>query len=365
MPEQIKRIDNDLPYWVALSHCPKIGPTRWAVLRRHFSTMQEVWEAKVSELKQTNLEESVTAALLEHRQKTNVAEKWEELAKLKIEVVNIIDERYPKLLREIYDPPALLFYRGDINVLNNNSLAVVGARQATAYGLRVAEEFVHTLVYAGLTIISGLAYGIDAAAHHATLKANGITVAVLASGLDQIYPTANQTLASEIVKRGGLLLTEFPPHTAPLKQNFPYRNRVIAGLARGTLVIEAAPDSGALITVKQALEANREVFTVPGNIFSEYSKGTNELLKLGAHPVTQAQDILNVYGLESTTKQEVLPLASEQKTLLEHLSNEPLYIDELGRQAQLSAAELTAQLTILEISGYVRDVGGHKYIKLT
>jgi DNA processing protein len=356
---------NDLPYWVALSHCPKIGPTRWASLRRSFSTMKEVWEASANELKKTGLEESIIVALVDHRLKTNVTEKWEELAKLKIEVVNIVDERYPKLLREIYDPPALLFYRGNLNALNNNSLAVVGARQATSYGLRVAEEFVHTLAYAGLTIISGLAYGIDAAAHRATLKASGITVAVLASGLDQIYPTANQALANEMVKHGGLLLTEFPPHTAPLKQNFPYRNRVIAGLARGTLVIEAAPGSGALITVKQALEANREVFTVPGNIFSEYSKGTNELLKLGAHPVTEAQDILNVYGLESTAKSEVLPLADEQKTLLEYLSSEPLHIDELGRQARVPAAELTAQLTILELSGYVRDVGGHTYIKLT
>ncbi len=353
----------DLPYWVALARCLKLGPTRWALLRRAFPTMREAWDASARELTQAGLDEATVKALAEHRQTTNVEESWAELKKLQLDVLTIADQAYSALLKQIYDPPAVLFYHGHLAALELPSLAVVGTRAATSYGRRVTSELVRELAQAGLCIISGLAYGIDTEAHRATLEVGGATVAVLAGGLDDIYPTANQSLAKKIVEQGGLLLSEYPPGTASLKQNFPYRNRIIAGLARGTLVTEAAPGSGALLTAKHALEANREVFAVPGSIFSEQSQGTNELLKLGAHLVTKAQDVLDVFGLEAVTSLKLPPPNEAQTALLQHLSSEPTGLDELVRRSGLTAADFTAQLTLLEVAGYVREVGGQKYIR--
>ena len=355
---------NDLPYWVAIAHFLKIGPTRWASLRSVFPTAKQIWEADTSALINAGLEQNLAQEFITYRHITNVEEKWLELEKLNIKVLTIIDDTYPELLKQIFDPPVIIFYKGKVEILSQPSLAVVGTRRATPYGLRVAHELVTQLAGAGLNIVSGLAYGVDAIAHRSCLLTGGATVAVLACGLDNIYPIANQPLADDIVMQGGVVLSEFPPHTAPLKQNFPYRNRIIAGLCQGTLVIEAAPGSGALLTAKHALESNREVFTVPGSIFSDYSKGTNDLLKLGAHPVTQAEDVLNVFGLEAIAQKQRLPLNSEQEKFLQYFSHEPQQIDELVRQSSLSAGEFMSQLTMLEMSGYVKEVGGQKYIKI-
>lgn len=356
--------NTDLPYWVALSHCLKLGPARMSLLRRSFSTMAEVWTAPVNALKKSGLEEAVINALLTHRGRTDVEKIWTEVEKLKLKVVTITQPEYPKLLKEIFNPPALLFYRGNLESLRQPSLAVVGSRRATAYGLRVTEQLVNDIAIAGVTIISGLAYGIDAAAHQAALSHHAPTVGVVASGLDQIYPTAHYSLAQEMIAQGGAVISEFPPRTAPLKQNFPFRNRIIAGLASGTLVVEAAEESGALITAKAALEANREVFAVPGSILSEFSKGTNELLKLGAHVVTSGLDILNVYGLKDKASPARPELKNHESALLEHLDHEPLHIDELVRKTGQPAAMLLAELMVLELSGYVREVGSHQFVKM-
>jgi len=353
----------DLPYWVALARCLKLGPTRWALLRRAFPTMAEAWNATAKQLVAAGLDDATVKALIEHRQKTKVEESWAELERLEIGALTITDEHYPTLLKQIFDPPAVLFYRGDLAAFTLPSLAVVGTRAATAYGRRVTSELVGELAQAGLCIISGLAYGIDTEAHRAALEVGGTTIAVLAGGLDDMYPAANRSLGERIITERGLLLSEYPPQTASLKQNFPYRNRIIAGLARGTLVIEAAPGSGALLTAKHTLEANREVFAVPGSIFSETSQGTNELLKLGAHLVTSAQDVLNVFGLEAVTQAKLPPASPAQAAVLQHFSHEPVAIDELARRSGLSVADFTAQLTLLEVAGYVREVGGQKYIR--
>ena len=356
--------NQDLPYWLALARCLKLGPKGFALLRAGFPTMAQAWQAGASELKRAGLEQPLVNAIIEHRQRTDVAASQAAIDKLGLEVVIITDDRYPKLLKEIYDPPAVLFVKGDITILTGLCLAIVGSRQATSYGLTTTKEIVSPLARAGAVIISGLAYGIDAAAHRAAIEVGGKTVAVMASGLDQVYPSANHRLAQDIINGGGLWLSEFPPQTAPLKQNFPFRNRIIAGLCQGTVVIEAAKRSGALLTAKHALEANREVFAVPGNASSPLSAGTNELLKQGAHLVTTSDDVLIVFGLTATATAPRLPLEPRLQGLFEQLPREPTHLDTLVRQLNLPASSLTADLTLLELKGYIQDVGGQHYQRL-
>ena len=355
---------SDLPYWVALSRCLKLGPVRFALLRTKFVSMAEAWSASIGQFKSAGLEENIAQSLAQHCKQTDVTASWQEIIKLGLSVVTVADETYPKLLRQIYDPPPLLFYRGNLSGLGKICLSVVGTRQATSYGIRVATELVTALARTGLTIVSGLAYGIDTVAHRAALSSGGTTAGVLASGLDQIYPVANQQLAQEMVAKNGIVLSEFPPGTAPLKQNFPFRNRIIAGLSRATLVIEAAPGSGSLITARAALEQNREVFAVPGSIFSQHSQGTNELIKLGAHLVTAAEDILGVLGLESLPTAPLPPPSPEQNQVLQFLNKEPQQLDDLVRLSGLKVSDLTASLSLLELQGYVRNIGNQQYIRL-
>jgi DNA processing protein len=355
----------DLPYWLAFARCLKVGPKAFALLRSGFPTMREAWTASERDLKTAGLESGVIEALKLHREQTDVNNSLEEINRLGLEVITITDSRYPKLLKEIYDPPAVLFTKGDISSLEHTCLAVVGSRLATNYGLTITKQLVSSLAQAGLTIISGLAYGIDTAAHRAALEVQGKTVAVMASGLDDIYPKANWQLAQQIIAQGGLWLSEFPPHTAPLKQNFPFRNRIIAGLAQGTLVIEAAKDSGALLTAKHALEANREVMAVPGNASSPLSVGTNELLKQGAHLITSSQDVLAIFGLSGKTIAKPRePLNPRLQKLLEQVPYEPTHLETLIRELKLPASALIADLTLLELKGYLADIGGNYYKRL-
>lgn len=356
--------NDDLPYWVALARLNKLGPRSFALLQAAFPTMSQVWHARADELKQAGLPDKVVKALLTHRQQIDIADSWHEITKLNLEVITIKHHNYPTLLKQIYDPPPLLFSKGNLLALNNLCLAVVGSRRTTIYGLTMTKDLVAPLAAAGITIVSGLAYGIDAAAHEAALEGGGKTVAVMASGLDQIYPRANSRLAHKIIEAGGLWLSEFPPRTAPLKQNFPFRNRIIAGLSNGTLVIEAANRSGALLTAHQALEANREVLAVPGNATSPTAAGSNELIKQGAHLVTNATDVLTIFGLKPATNHIRQELQPAEKTLLEKLPYEPTPLETLVRNLNLSTAELTANLTLLEIKGYLKDEGGHLYRRL-
>lgn len=354
----------DLPYWVGFASCPKLGPKGFALLRKAFPDMSAAWQAKEKEYKRAGLDDGLIKALAEHKSKTDITAGWEEVLKLKLDVTPITADDYPKLLKEIYDPPPLLFSKGNKQILDSLCLAVVGSRQASLYGLAMTREIVSPLAQAGVTIVSGLAYGIDAAAHRHTIDTGGNTVAVMASGLDQIYPTANRKLAYDILDNNGLWLSEFSPHTTPLKQNFPFRNRIIAGLTSGTIVIEAAKSSGALLTAKHALESNREIFALPGNAMSPTAEGTNDLLKQGAHLVTKAQDVLDVFGLKTELNKPREPLSAELQSVLELLPYEPNHLETLVRELKLPAARLIAHLTILEIKGYIKDEGGQFYRRL-
>ncbi len=359
-------LPKDTPYWAALNRCLKLGPTRFAQIRQAFDDMQTAWEAPADELAHKGLEPALVQALLEHRPKTDVQASWAEIERLGLAVITLADDGYPKALAQIYDPPPVLYVKGNAAALSQDSLAVVGTRRATSYGLRVTETLIPDLAVSGLVIVSGLAYGIDAAAHRACLAAGGTTVAVLACGLDRIYPPAHQPLAEDIVRSGGALVTEFAPGVPPLKQHFPFRNRIIAGLAKGALIIEAAEGSGALLTAQHALEANREVFAVPGNISSQASWGPNELIRQGAHPVWSGRHILDAFGLEAASRPRAsrTELSPEQAGLLSRLTHEPIHIDDLIRESGIEAAELAPMLTVLELGGYAKEVEPQTYIRL-
>ena len=271
---------------------------------------------------------------------------------------------YPKALLETSDPPALLYCEGRTELLNRPALAIVGSRNATAQGVRNAHAFSCALSDAGLTIISGLALGIDAAAHRGGLEGRSSTIAVLGTGADVVYPPTNRALAREIAERG-LLLSELPLGSPPAKQNFPRRNRIISGLARGTLVVEAALSSGSLITARAALEQGREVFAIPGSIHSPLSKGCHSLIKSGAKLVESADDVLSELGAVAPAPQSpAVPRESEVPFLLDQMGFDPIDIDSLCARIGRSAQEVTAELLRLELEGRIASLPGGLYQRL-
>lgn len=329
--------------------------------------MEEAWNAPASYLQKIGLGEEITEEIIARRPLINPNQEWEKLEKEGIQVITIQDKDYSSLLKEIYDPPALLYYKGSFSKKDSFSLGVVGTRKASPYGLEVTPPIVRDLVRSGLVIVSGLALGIDALAHETTVKEGGRTIAVLGSGLDQqsIYPSPNRYLAQKIIESDGLIITEYPVGTLPLKQNFPARNRIISGLCLGTLVIEAPETSGALITARDALEQNREVFAVPGSIYNPFSVGPNELIKKGAKLVNSAQDILETLNLQTSflpEKKEIKPDSEEEAKLLKILSGEPIHIDELVQKSNLETARVSSVLTMMEIKGKVRNLGNMNYV---
>jgi DNA processing protein len=285
------------------------------------------------------------------------------MSRLEIKKITINDPNYPKLLKEIYDPPKELYVWGELKAEENYPLAVVGTRKVSNYGKQITIDLVRNLAKAGLTIISGLALGVDGIAHQTCLDVNGRTIAVLGSGLNHIYPAIHRNLAEKIVKSGGAVISEYPPDTKPERWTFPVRNRIIAGLSLGVLVIEAPETSGALITARFALDSGREVFAVPGNINQPNSVGTNQLIKLGAKVVTKAEDILDAFNLVLTEqfKKEIKPANKEEKIILEILNDGPLHVDEIIKKSKLEAPLVNSTLVMMEITGKVKHIGGGIY----
>jgi DNA processing protein len=353
-------------YWVLLTMVSQVGPARFKRLLEVFREPEAAWRASAVELARAGLDRRAIEALGTLRQKTDPAEVWDRLERLKVGVLTLEAAEYPGMLKEIADPPPVLYVRGEIQPADRWAVAVVGTRRVTAYGKQVTERLVGELAQAGVTIVSGLARGTDAVAHRIALEAGGRTLAVLGSGLDRLYPSEHAQLAARIVERGAVL-TEFPLGTPPDALNFPRRNRIISGLSLGTLVIEAGETSGALITADFALEQGRDVFAVPGSILSSASEGANRLIKEGASPVTSARDILEELNLTAVAQheavREALPENDTEATLLRLLSSEPRHVDELGRGAALPAAEVSSALTLMELKGLVRQVGGLNYVR--
>ncbi len=284
---------NEKMYWFAFSLVDGLGPKRFALLKNYFGSAQKAWRAPFEDFIRLGLNKKTTENLLELRKKIDLSSSFLRLRENKIECQILADNNYPENLKKIDSPPFVLFLKGKIRATDSKAVAVVGSRRMSQYGLKVTQKLVNDLVKEKVTIVSGLARGIDTVAHQTALKAGGRTIAVLGSGLEKIYPPENKSLTEEIVrKKQGAVISEFPPEQGPMAANFPARNRIIAGLSLGTLVVEGAARSGSLITARWAAEQGREVFAVPGPIDALGSQAPLFLIKQGAKPVESAEDIL-------------------------------------------------------------------------
>lgn len=356
----------DLGYLLALVRFRKFGAVRLGRLRAAFPSMRSAFLAQKQELVRAGIDEKIADEFIFQRDDEAPGRELALLQEHGVAAVRYEDGAYPSLLKELYDAPAVLFLRGTLPPRGAKALAVVGSRHPTKYGEQVVRDIVEPIARAGVTIVSGLAYGIDAFAHEAACRALGRTVAILAAGADadSIYPTRNRALASHMVAKGGALVSEFPIGTQIHKSNFPIRNRIIAGLCEATLVVEAARESGSLITARAALESNREVFAVPGSLFNPMSEGPNNLIKMGARPVTTPDDILSVFGLAPRADEPAPEAGSDEEArLLALLSQNPIHADELTRTSGLPSSVVTSTLTLMEMKGSARHMGGMYYVR--
>ena len=359
---------NDLPYWVALHRVHRLGSARFALLESGFPTLEDAWRAGREELIAAGLDARTATAVVRAREETEPSAELERLSEAGVRAVPRFHHSYPARLREIDDAPPVIYLRGDWLPEDEWSVAVVGTRRATAYGRQAAGELARGLAANRITVVSGLARGVDSIAHRAALEANGRTVAVLASGLDTIYPAEHARLAEEIAERGALI-TDYPLGTKPRAEFFPRRNRIMSGLSLGTLIVEGDYTSGAMITARSAIEQNREVFVVPGSIFSPQSRGPLALLRDGATPVSRAEDILEALNLTMIGAQmdfghAAPPAQPEERALMAALSREPRHIDDVARHSGLAAATVSATLALLELKGLVREMGAMQYVRV-
>ena len=355
-----------LRYWIGFNIVPQIGPVRLRALLNHFGSLEAAWHAEASELQAAGLDKRALANLLAARRTLDLDRELERLERAGVTVLTWEDENYPARLAQISAPPPVLYLRGSLLPDDEWAVAVVGTRYPSAYGLEMTRQLAGDLARNHITVISGLARGIDSEAHHAALAAGGRTIAVLGSGLDQVYPPENVDLARQIVRMGAVI-SEYPFGTKPEAGNFPARNRIISGLALGTLVVEAGEGSGALITARYALEQGRETFAVPGSVLSRRSAGTNRLLQTGeAKLVMSVQDILEELNLTMLAQQaevrQIVPENEVEARLLTHLSSEPTHIDDLGRETNLPIAQVSSTLALMELKGLVHRVGAMSYV---
>jgi DNA processing protein len=363
-----KRMNNEseLKYWVSFSRIPNIGRVKISQLLEHFGSLEYAWKAPSSELKQAGLDSRSVSNIVNLAPKISPDDEIHKLKQYGIQTYIYTSPLYPQRLKEIHDFPPVLYVRGHMIDENEYCLAVVGTRRPTLYGRQVTEEIVSNLVQNNITIVSGLAKGIDSVAHRTALKGNGRTIAVFASGLDIVYPAENVNLAREIMENGALV-SEYPLGIRPKADNFPRRNRIMSGISLGVLVVEAGEKSGALITTDQALTQDREVFAVPGSIFSLYSKGTNRLIQQGAKLVRNHIDILEELNLAVIAQQlemkELLPENETEGILLKQLHNEPVHIDDLCRKSGLLPSIVSSALTMMELKGTVKHVGSMNYVR--
>ncbi len=353
-------------FWVGLSIVPGIGPAKFRRLVDALGSPEAVWKARPGHLAEAGTDRRTVESLVVTRNRIDLEREMEKLLRLDVQVVTLEDDAYPHPLQTIADPPPILYIRGQILPSDDLAVAIVGTRKPTVYGRQSAELFSKGLAENGVTVVSGLARGIDTFAHRAALDAGGRTLAVLGSGLDIIYPGENRKLAAEIVEQGALV-SEFPLGTKPDGVNFPRRNRIISGLSLASLIVEAGETSGALITAEFALEQGREVFAVPGNIFSPASRGPNRLISEGAKPICGMEDLLEELNLESAVQQSAarcaIPESDSEAQVYRCLSHEPLHIDEVRRVVCLPISVVSSALTMLELKGLARQVGGMNYVK--
>jgi DNA processing protein len=357
----------ELQYWVAFGRVPHIGRARFSLLEGHFGRLEDAWTASPAALQEAGLTGVALSAVLAARDSISPGEEIEKVERMGVRVLTWHDEAYPARLKEIYDRPPLLYVRGQLSAADEWAVAVVGTRRATVYGRQAAEELSNGLARNGVTVVSGLARGIDSLSHRAALAAGGRTIAALACGLDMVYPPENLKLAQEVAEQGALV-SDYALGTQPRSEHFPRRNRIMVGLSLGVLVVEGDLKSGAMITARQALDENREVFAVPGSIYAPTFRGTNWLIQAGqAKLVTRVEDVLEELNLTMAVHQmeakELLPVDDTEARLLRHLSLEPIHIDEVRRESGLAIATVSSALAMLELKGMVHQVGNMSYVK--
>lgn len=360
-----------MKYLNALNKINGLGSQRMQALLNFFGTAEKIWNASVSELYSAKIGEKITEKIIAERENINPQAEWERMQKEKIRMITLDMPEYPRLLKESANPPYIIYVKSaDENFDFNASpmISIVGSRKFTAYGSQAATIFAKDLAAAGITVVSGMALGVDSIAHQGALAAGGKTIAVLGGSLDDknIYPRNNFNLSQEIMENGALI-SDYPIETpAGIPGNFPARNRIIAGLSLGTLVIEAGEKSGTLITAENALESNREVFAVPGSIFSPQSSGTNNLIRKGAKIVTGVKDILEELNLEEMKQikeaRNIIPETKEEEIILKILSTEPIHIDNLAKMSKLDTSVVSSTLMLMEIKGWTKNIGGQNYI---
>ncbi len=357
---------NSHAYWIAFNRVPGIGPARLRALLQVCGSVEAAWQASVQEMREAGLDRRSIESLLEHRRQLDPQAEWEKVQRAGVRVLTWDDPDYPTNLGQIPLPPPVIYVRGSLLPEDEWAVAIVGTRRASAYGREVAHHLATELAANGVTVVSGLALGIDAVAHQAALDANGRTLAVLGSGVDQIYPAKNRKLGLQIAEQGALI-SEYPLGTRPEAGNFPPRNRIISGLSHSVIVVEAGQRSGALITARFAAEQGRDVFAVPGSILHPSSAGCNALIQEGAIPLLSVDDVLAELNLERIREQrsvrQAVPPDPTEAVLLEHLSSEPRHVDEIVREVTMPSAQVNSLLAIMELKGLVRQVGSLRYVR--
>lgn len=357
---------NEKAFWIAFNQVPGIGPARLAALIDVCGSVEAAWKAPIQRLKEAGLDRRSLESLLAMRRTLDLDAAWQRVVQSGARVYTWNDDDYPENLRQAPLSPPVIFAQGELVEDDRLAVALVGTRQASAYGREVARGLASELAHNGVTVVSGLALGIDATAHEAALEAGGRTIAVLGSGVDQIYPAKNRKMALALIQQGALI-SEYPLGTRPEASNFPPRNRIISGLSLAIVVIEAGQRSGALITAKFAAEQGRDVFAVPGSILQPSSAGCNALIQDGALPLLSINDLLEQLHLERVAVQrearQTIAADPTERLLLEHLSSEPVHLDAIVRLASMPAAQVSGLLAMMELKGLVRQSGPMRYVK--
>ncbi|VAW92670.1 Rossmann fold nucleotide-binding protein Smf possibly involved in DNA uptake [hydrothermal vent metagenome] len=374
-----EHLQTELASWLAVHRAPGVGATTFLKLLSVFEHPQKILKASHTELAACSLKKKSLEYLL--------APDWQQVEKdcvwleaNQASVLTLADEAYPTLLKEIADPPPLLFLLGDKSLLLSEQIAMVGSRNPTPMGLQTAEDFAKSLAEVGWTMTSGLALGIDTACHQGALAAqNGRTIAVIGTGIDRVYPARNRDLAHQIAQKG-VIISEFPLGSAPVPGNFPRRNRIISGMSRGVFVVEAALRSGSLITAKQALEQGREVFALPGSIHNPLSRGCHSLIRQGAKLVETAEhiyeELIEILPYrpqlksadcenEAGNKESSVELDTDYQTVLTHVGFDPTAVDTVVERSGLTADAVCSMLLVLELQGYIASTHGGHYCKLS
>lgn len=355
----------DKRYWIGFNLIKGIGAVRLQALIKHFGDLEIAWKAAPIDLARAGLNRKVIERIVQARQNVDLEKLWAKIESQGIKIFTWEDETYPQRLKEIEQPPPVLYIRGEYLPDDLFAVAIVGTRRVTAYGRQITEELGGYLASNGITMVSGLARGVDAIAHQTALKAGGRTIGVLGSGVDRIYPPEHRGLAEKMMESGAIV-SDYAPGTPPDASNFPPRNRIISGLSLAVVVIEAGETSGALITAEFAAEQGREVFAVPGSILAPQSKGTNKLIQNGALPLLSVNDLMQALNLtrmgEHKAARKIIPSDETEARLLTVLSAEPLHVDEIRKQTELPIEKVSATLALMELKGMVRQVGGMNYV---